>query len=396
MMSTFPKIILKHGKDEALRRFHPWVFSGAIQKTSGELSEGCIVEVYAANGEFLGMGHYNDGSIAVRIFSFFKTGCDKEFWKTKLENALNLRKQLGLYDNKNTNAYRLVFGEGDGLPGMIIDFYNGTAVIQCHTYGMFLLHGMFAEILRELYGDKLRSVYLKCKETLPAKYAEHLSDGYVLGEASEKYITENDCKFFVDWEQGQKTGFFLDQRQNRLALMDYCKGKNVLNTFCYTGGFSVYALRAGASLVHSVDSSARAINMTDKNVLLNNFSASQHRSFRSDVMDFLKKNDETYDVIILDPPAYAKHVKTRHTAMQGYCRLNEMALRRIAEGGVLFTFSCSQVVDSSLFRSTVIAAAIQSRRKVRILGTLTQPPDHPVSAFHPEGEYLKGLVLFVE
>ncbi len=396
MMNMFPKIILKHGKDEALRRFHPWVFSGAIQKISGEISEGCIVEVCAANNEFLGMGHYNDGSIAVRIFSFFKTECDKIFWKEKLENALNLRKRLGLFNDKNTNTYRLVFGEGDGLPGMIIDYYNGTAVIQCHTYGMFLLHSVFAEILRELYGDKLHAVYLKCRETLPAKYAGQVSDGYVFGESSENIITENDCKFFVDWEQGQKTGFFLDQRQNRWALMDYCMGKKVLNTFCYTGGFSVYALRAGADLVHSVDSSARAIEMTDKNVLLNNYTGAQHQSFRSDVMDFLKKSNETYDVIVLDPPAYAKHIKTRHVAMQGYCRLNEAALRSIAGGGVLFTFSCSQVVDSSLFRSTVIAAAIQSRRNVRILGTLTQPPDHPVSAFHPEGEYLKGLVLFVE
>jgi len=395
-MTSFPKITLRHGKDEAIRRFHPWVFSGAIQKITGTITEGCIAEVYSAQNEFLGTGHYNDGSIAVRIFSFEQTACDKKFWKSKLENALNYRKQLGLYDNKNTNAYRLIFGEGDGLPGLIIDFYNGTAIIQCHTYGMYLLHQTFAEILKELYANKLHSVYLKSKDTLPAKFSEEITDGYLIEGAKENIITENGCKFFVDWEQGQKTGFFLDQRMNRLTLMPFCENKTILNTFCYTGGFSVYALKASASLVHSVDSSARAIEMTDKNIELNNFSGDCHRSFRSDVMEFIKNSTEKYDVIILDPPAYAKHVKTRHTAMQGYKRLNEAALNKINSGGFLFTFSCSQVVDSELFRSTVIAAAIQSRRKVRIVGTLTQPADHPVSAFHPEGEYLKGLVLFVE
>jgi len=395
-MTSFPKIMLKHGKDEAIRRFHPWVFSGAIQKITGQVTEGCIAEVYAANNEYLGTGHYNDGSIAVRIFSFEQTTCDKNFWKSKLGNALNYRKQLGLYDNPDTNAYRLVFAEGDGMPGLIIDFYNGTAVMQSHTYGMYLLHQTFAEILKELYEDKLSSVYLKCKETLPAKFGDEISDGYLLEGPKQNTITENGCKFFVDWEQGQKTGFFLDQRVNRLNLMPYCENKKVLNTFCYTGGFSVYALKAGATLVHSVDSSARAIEMTDKNVELNNFSGERHQSYKSDVMDFIRSSTEKYDVIVLDPPAYAKHVKTRHTAMQGYRRLNEAALLKINSGGFLFTFSCSQVVDSSLFRSTVIAAAIQSRRKVRIVGTLTQPADHPVSAFHPEGEYLKGLILFVE
>jgi len=395
-MTAFTKIILKHGKDEALRRFHPWVFSGAIQNIEGNVAEGCIAEVFSAHNEYLCTGHYNDGSIAVRIFSFEKTACDKNFWKSKIEQALNYRKQLGLTDDPETNAYRLVFGEGDGLPGLIIDFYNGTAVIQCHTYGMYLLHQTFAEILSDLYGSKLHSVYLKCKETLPAKFSEEISDGYLIGGATENIITEHNCNFFVDWEHGQKTGFFLDQRLNRLALMPFCKDKKVLNTFCYTGGFSVYALRARARLVHSVDSSARAIEMTDKNIELNHFTGERHKSFRSDVMDFMKNSNENYDVIVLDPPAYAKHLKTRHTAMQGYKRLNEAALQKIAKGGFLFTFSCSQVVDSALFRSTVIAAAIQSGRNVRIVGTLTQPPDHPVSAFHPEGEYLKGLVLFVE
>lgn len=395
-MTSFPKIILKHGKEEALRRFHPWVFSGAIHKIFGPVNEGCIVEVYSSRDEFLGMGHYNEGSITVRVFSFKRTDCSRDFWKSKLENALNYRKKLGLYDNPDTNAYRLVFGEGDGMPGLIIDFYNGTAVIQCHTYGMYLLHQTFGEILKELYSGQLSSVYIKCKETLPKKFSEQVSDGYLVEGATENTITENGCKFFVDWEQGQKTGFFIDQRVNRLGLMPYCKDKKVLNTFCYTGGFSVYALKAGASLVHSVDSSAKAIEMTDKNIVLNGFTETCHKSFKSDVMDFLKNSTESYDVIVLDPPAYAKHLKTRHTAMQGYKRLNEAALQKIANGGFLFTFSCSQVVESTLFRSTVIAAAIQSKRKVRIVATLTQPPDHPVNAFHPEGEYLKGLVLFVE
>ncbi len=392
----FPKIILKPGKDDALRRFHPWVFSGAVMKVAGTVSDGCIAEVFSAHNEYLGTGHYNEGSIVVRIFSFEQTACNKDFWKSKIENALDYRKRLGLYDDTDSNAYRLVFGEGDGLPGLIIDFYHGTAVIQCHTYGMFLLRETFAEILKELYGDRLQSVYLKSRETLPAKFADEAHDGYLIEGASENIITENGCKFFVDWQQGQKTGFFIDQRENRKALMRYCRNKTVLNTFCYTGGFSVYALKAGARLVHSVDSSAKAIELTDKNVEMNGFSWEQHSSFRSDVMDFLKSSQEVYDVIILDPPAYAKHLKTRHTAMQGYKRLNEAALNKIKKGGFLFTFSCSQVVDSALFRSTVIAAAIQSGRNVRIVDVLTQPPDHPVSAFHPEGEYLKGLVLFVE
>ncbi|HOY31220.1 MAG TPA: class I SAM-dependent rRNA methyltransferase [Bacteroidales bacterium] len=395
-MTVFPKIILKQGKDEALRRFHPWVFSGAIQKITGMVTEGCIIEVYSAHHEFLGTGHYNEGSITARIFSFEKTDCEKNFWKNRFESALNYRKKLGLCNNPSTNAYRLVHGEGDGLPGLIVDFYNGTAVIQCHTYGMYLLRQGFAEILKDLYGDKLRSVYLKSKETLPAKFSEDVHDGYLIGDAADPIITENGNRFFVDWEQGQKTGFFLDQRMNRLGIMPFCEDKKVLNTFCYSGGFSVYALNAGASLVHSVDSSARAIEMTDKNIELNGMSGQRHKSFRSDVMNFLRENDACYDVIVLDPPAYAKHLKTRHTAMQGYRRLNEAALQKINSGGFLFTFSCSQVVDTALFRSTIIAAAINSIRNVKIIGTLTQPPDHPVNAFHPEGEYLKGLVLFVE
>lgn len=395
-MATFHRITLKHGKEEALLRYHPWVFSGAIHRIEGEPSEGDIVEVYSSHNEFLGTGHYNQGSINVRIFSFEQTKCDRAFWKKKLENALNYRKLLGLFESKDTNAYRLVFGEGDGLPGLIIDFYNGTAVIQCHTYGMYLLHQQFAEIISELYNEKIHSIYLKCEETLPKKFNGQIHNAYLLKKEKENTITENDCQYFVDWENGQKTGFFLDQRENRRTLMPFCKNKTVLNTFCYTGSFSVCALKAGASLVHSVDSSARAIELTEKNIDLNGFSSQGHLSFRSDVIEYLKNDDNTYDIIILDPPAFAKHLKTKHSAVQGYKRLNEAAMQKIRKGGFLFTFSCSQVVDAVLFRSTVIAAAIQSKREIRITGTLTQPPDHPVSAFHPEGEYLKGLILQIE
>ncbi|MEI6123301.1 MAG: class I SAM-dependent rRNA methyltransferase [Bacteroidota bacterium] len=395
-MTTYPKIVLKHGKEDALKRRHPWLFSGAIQHIDGCPEEGSIVEVFSASNEFLGMGHYNEGSIAVRVFSFEQVEPNKDFWKQKLQDALALRELLGLCAGPNTNVYRLVFGEGDELPGLIIDYYNGTAVIQCHSYGMYTLRNVIAESLHEIYGYKLQAVFMKTKETLPAKFHEMVHDEYIMSGNSEHVVSENGCKFFVDWENGQKTGFFIDQRENRKLLMLFCKDKKVLNTFCYTGGFSVYALKAGAQLVHSVDSSAKAIEFTDKNIELNHFSNHNHQSYRADVMEFLKSTTETYDVIILDPPAYAKHVKTRHTAMQGYRRLNETAIRKINKSGFLFTFSCSQVVDSSLFRSTVMAAAIQSGRKVKIIAQMSQPPDHPVSAFHPEGEYLKGLVLFVE
>jgi 23S rRNA (cytosine1962-C5)-methyltransferase len=394
---TYPKIILRHGKEEAIKRFHQWIFSGAIQRTEGTLTEGCVAEVYSNRNEFLGMGHYNDGSIAVRIFSFEQTEPDKDFWINRLGSALNYREQTGIGDSSVTDAYRLIFGEGDGLPGLIIDYYNGTAVIQCHSYGMYLHHQLINGALQEIYGEKLKAVYLKSRETLPAKFNEEVNDGYIFGKSeNENIISEHGCKFLVDWENGQKTGFFLDQRENRRILSQYCKDKNVLNTFCYTGGFSVYALKAGASMVHSVDSSARAIELTDKNVALNGFDGSRHQSFRSDVMDFLYNTENVYDVIILDPPAYAKHLKTRHKAMQGYRRLNETAINKIKSGGFLFTFSCSQVVDSQLFRSTVIAAAIQCKRNVRIVAQLSQPADHPINAFHPESEYLKGLILFIE
>ena len=394
---TYPKVILRHGKDEAIKRFHQWIFSGAIQTIEGDVTDGCIVEVYSARNEFLGMGHYNDGSIAVRIFAFEQIDPDKDFWINRLGKALDFRKLIGLHNGSDTNAYRLIFGEGDGLPGLIIDFYNGTAVIQCHSYGMYRHHELICDALQAIYGEALKSVYLKSKETLPAKFSDVVNDGYIFGDGNNtNIITEYGNKFVVDWETGQKTGFFLDQRENRNLLSHFCRGKSVLNTFCYTGGFSVYALQAGATMVHSVDSSAKAIELTDKNVQLNGFDGQLHQSFKSDVMDFLYHTENAYDVIILDPPAYAKHLKTRHKAMLGYRRLNETAISKIKKGGILFTFSCSQVVDSHLFRSTVIAAAIQCKRNVRIVDTLSQPADHPINIFHPESEYLKGLFLFVE
>jgi 23S rRNA (cytosine1962-C5)-methyltransferase len=396
-MTTYSKVILKNGKDEALKRFHLWIFSGAIQRIEGNVTDGSIVEVYSSRNEFLCMGHYNDGSIAVRIFSFEKTDPDKEFWVKKLSAALNYREKLGLTDNNKTNAYRLIFGEGDGLPGLIIDYYNGTAIIQCHSYGMYLHHQIISESLIEIYGKRLNAVYLKSRESLPSKFADEVIDQYLYkNEEPDHIILENGLKFYIDWEKGQKTGFFIDQRENREILLKFSKNRSVLNTFCYTGGFSVYALHAGAALVHSVDSSASAIELTDNNVALNGFGESLHKLFKMDVMDFLVHSQDTYDVIILDPPAYAKHLKTRHKAMQGYRRLNETALSKINKGGFLFTFSCSQVVDSQLFRSTIQAAAIQSKRNVRIVAQLSQPADHPINAFHPESEYLKGLVLFVE
>jgi len=391
----YPKVILSSGKDQSVRRFHPWVFSGAIKKILSEVEEGDIVEVYDNKDEFLGMGHTQLGSIAVRMFAFEKVEPGQEFWKEKIRSAYNFRKQLGLVDNPNTNAYRLVFAEGDGLPGLIIDYYNGTAVIQTHSLGMHLIKAEIVEALKEIYGSSLKAVYDKSEETLPKKTELKISNGYLYGEKSSgNEITENGCKFFVDWEGGQKTGFFLDQRENRELLAKYSKGKEVLNTFCYTGGFSVYAGKAGATLVHSVDSSRKAIEMTEKNILLNDIKG--HESFAEDTFDYLDKKPKAYDVIVLDPPAFAKHRDAKHHAMMGYKRLNSEAIKQIKPGGILFTFSCSQVVDKSLFESTVMAAAIIAKRKVRVLHHLGQPPDHPVSIFHPEGSYLKGLVLQVE
>jgi 23S rRNA (cytosine1962-C5)-methyltransferase len=395
-MSTFPKVVLSGGKDDALRRFHPWVFSGAIHKIHGEVADGDVVEVFSSHDEYLGTGHIQNGSIAIRIFSFEQINPDHSFWKGKILDAFNYRQQIGLVDNPVTNVYRIVHGEGDGLPGLILDYYNGCIVMQAHSIGMHIIRQEIAEVLKEIYGSKLISIYDKSSETLPKQPDLDISDSYLYGKSGNTEVLENGHKFFIDWENGQKTGFFIDQRENRKLLEKYSANKNVLNTFCYTGGFSVYALKSGASEVHSVDSSKKAIELTTMNVEKNNIDSSKHKAFQSDVNDFLKDVENKYDVIILDPPAYAKHLDAKHNAIQGYKRINLQAIKQIKKGGFLFTFSCSQVIDKNLFKSTVISAAILSGRKVKIVHQLSQPADHPINAFHPEGEYLKGLVLYIE
>lgn len=390
------KIILKSGKDDAVLRQHPWVFSGAIKKMHGDPQEGDIVDVYNNKDRFLACGHWQNGSIAVRIFSFQAVEPDYDFWKSRLLQAYTMRKAIGLVDSKTTNVYRLVFAEGDSLPGLVIDFYNGAAVIQAHSIGMYLLRKDFANALKEIYGDKLHTVYSKSKESLPKNLTFEVENEFLLGDKEKTVVLENGNEFEVNWVNGQKTGFFIDQRFNRELVGKYSKGRKVLNTYCYTGGFSIYALKEGAALVHSVDSSAKAIDLTDNNVALNQFTSVQHQSFSIDTMSYLQSMEESYDLIILDPPAFAKHRDVRHKAVQGYKRLNAIAFKKIAPGGILFTFSCSQVVDRRLFESTIFAAAIQSGRKIKILHHLSQPADHPASIYHPEGQYLKGLVLYVE
>lgn len=393
---NFPKIILHPKRDVAVRRYHPWVFSGAIKKFEGLAKDGDVVEVFDSKGEYLATGHYHKGSIMVRIFSFEQTEGDLAFWKNKLQKAVDYRQKLDLIDSDSTNCYRLMHGEGDGAPGLIIDIYGNTAVIQCHSIGMHREREKLAQALREIYGEKLSAVYDKSAESLPNNYAETMENGYLFGEFSDKAVKENDHLFQVNWETGQKTGFFLDQRVNRQLLTQYCKDKTVLNAFCYSGGFSIYALAAGAKLVHSVDISQKAIDLTEENVAINQFQDKNHESYTADVLKFLKESETEYEVMVVDPPAYAKSIKKRHNAVQGYKRLNAAAMEKIAPGGIMFTFSCSQVVDKKLFYNTIVAAAIEARRTVKVMAHLSQPADHPVSLFHPEGAYLKGLVLFVE
>jgi len=392
---SYPKIVLRSGKDQSLRRFHPWVFSGAIKKIYGPAGDGDIVEVFSNQDEYLGTGHYQDGSIAVRVFSFEQVVPDAEFWAMKIRRAWEYRQNAGLTENSDTNAFRLIYAEGDGLPGLIVDFYNGTAVLQAHSIGMHRLRKELTQAMKEILGDRLKAVYDKSSETLPSREAAGATNAYLLGEKSEGDVIENGHRFLIDWETGQKTGFFIDQRDNRALLARYSKNKSVLNTFCYTGGFSVYAGKAGATEVHSVDSSKKAIELTDRNMALNGLE-NVHQSFASDTFDFLKDKDGRYDVIVLDPPAFAKHVNVKHNAVMGYKRLNAEALAKIRPGGILFTFSCSGVIERHLFFNTIMSAAIVAKRNVRVLHHLGQPPDHPVSIFHPEGEYLKGLVLYVE
>ena len=393
---SYKKLYLKPGKEESLKRFHPWVFSGAIARVEGELEEGEIVDVYTSKKEFIACGHFQIGSIAVRVLTFRQEEIGHGFWKRRLEVALDLRRSLGLVDNPENNTYRLVHGEGDNLPGLIIDVYGQTAVMQAHSAGMHVYRMEIAEALSEVMGDIVKHIYYKSETTLPYKADLGPENGFIKGGSPENVALENGLKFHVDWLKGQKTGFFVDQRENRHLLERYSKGRNVLNMFCYTGGFSFYAMRGGANLVHSVDSSAKAIDLTNQNVELNFPGDQRHQAFAEDAFKYLDRMGDQYDLIILDPPAFAKHRDALRNALRGYSKLNAKAFEKIKPGGILFTFSCSQVVDKKDFRNAVFTAAAQSGRSVRILHQLTQPGDHPVNIYHPEGEYLNGLVLYVE
>ncbi|NOS91571.1 MAG: class I SAM-dependent rRNA methyltransferase [Cyclobacteriaceae bacterium] len=385
-------ITLKQGRDHSIRRYHPWIFSGAIQSTEGTPKDGDWVEVRDASKKTLAHGHYQKGTITVRAITFSTTKPTDRVFHEKLSKSFQQRVATQVISDR-TNSYRLVHGEGDGLPGLIIDIYQSVAVMQAHSAGMHADRAMIANALVEVMDGAITAVYYKSQGTLPTK----TENEYLFGMAATPHVAlEHGNKFLVDWEEGQKTGFFLDQRENRKLVGELAKGKKVLNTFCYTGGFSIYALAGGAELVHSVDSSERAVQMTRKNIELNGFDAQVHESFDSDTFDFLKDKKDVYDFIILDPPAFAKHKDAKHQAMKGYQRLNAEAMKMIQPGGIIFTFSCSQVVDRQLFYDTVVSAAIQAGRTIKVLHHLSQPADHPVSIFHPEGEYLKGLVLFVE
>ena len=393
---NYKKVYLKAGKEESLKRFHPWVFSGAIAKVEGEPEEGEVVDVYTSKKEFIACGHFQIGSIAVRVLTFRQEEINRSFWKRRLEVALDLRRSLNLVDNPENNTYRLVHGEGDNLPGLIIDVYGQTAVMQAHSAGMHVYRMDIAEALSEVMGDIVKHIYYKSETTLPFKADLGPENGFIKGGSPENVALENGLKFHVDWLKGQKTGFFVDQRENRHLLERYSKGRNVLNMFCYTGGFSFYAMRGGANLVHSVDSSAKAIDLTNQNVELNFPGDERHQAYAEDAFKYLDRMGDQYDLIILDPPAFAKHRDALRNALRGYSKLNAKAFEKIKPGGILFTFSCSQVVDKKDFRNAVFTAAAQSGRSVRILHQLTQPGDHPVNIYHPEGEYLKGLVLYVE
>jgi 23S rRNA (cytosine1962-C5)-methyltransferase len=393
---SYKKVYLKPGKEESLKRFHPWVFSGAIAKIEGEPEEGEVVDVYTSKKEFIACGHYQIGSIAVRVLSFVQETIDCAFWKRRLGVALDLRRSLDLVDNPQNNTCRLVHGEGDNLPGLIVDVYGKTAVMQAHSAGMHVDRMEIAEALSEVMEGIVENIYYKSETTLPFKADLGPENGFIKGGSPENIALENGLKFHVDWLKGQKTGFFVDQRENRHLLERYSKGRNVLNMFCYTGGFSFYAMRGGANLVHSVDSSAKAIDLTNKNVELNFPGDPRHEAFAEDAFKYLDRMGDQYDLIILDPPAFAKHRDALRNALRGYSKLNAKAFEKIKPGGILFTFSCSQVVDKKDFRNAVFTAAAQSGRSVRILHQLTQPGDHPVNIYHPEGEYLKGLVLYVE
>lgn len=390
-------LYLKRGKEESLRRFHPWIFSGAIHHYEGQPEEGDLVRVMTAEGDFIAVGHWQIGSIAVRVLSFIDEPIDGAFWQRKLSTALDARKAIGVAANPTNDTYRLVHGEGDNLPGLVIDMYGQTAVMQAHSVGMHVARHEIAEALKTVMGDALSNIFYKSETTLPFKAELGQENGFLLGGNADNVAMENGLRFHIDWLRGQKTGFFVDQRDNRSLLEHYSNGRAVLNMFCYTGGFSVYALRGGARLVHSVDSSAKAVDLVNANVALNFPGDARHEAFAEDAFKFLQQmNKDAYDLIILDPPAFAKHKDALRNALKGYTRLNARAFEKIRPGGILFTFSCSQAVSKDQFRMAVFTAAAQSGRSVRILHQLHQPADHPVNIYHPEGEYLKGLVVYVE
>lgn len=392
----YKNIYLKKGKEESLKRFHPWVFSGAIAHMDTEIDEGDIVRIITNSGNFIALGHYQVGSIAVRVLSFEDIVIDDEFWKQRLKAALLMRQCAGIADNPENNTFRLVHGEGDCLPGLVIDCYGKTAVMQAHSVGMHVCRNIIARQLVEVMGSRIENVFYKSETTLPFKADLGQENGFIYGGSDDNIAVENGLKFHVDWLKGQKTGFFVDQRENRKLLEHYAKDKTVLNMFCYTGGFSFYAMRGNAKAVHSVDSSAKAIELTNANVELNFPGDNRHKAFCEDAFKFLDAAENKYDLIILDPPAFAKHRAALHNALKGYTRLNVKAFEKIKSGGILFTFSCSQVVTKDNFRNAVFTAAALSGRNVRILHQLHQPADHPINIYHPEGEYLKGLVLYVE
>ncbi len=392
----YKSIYIKRGKDESLKRFHPWIFSGAIHHMDEGLEEGDTVRVLGNGGEFIAVGHWQKGTIAVRVLSFDDIAIDESFWEEKIASALAARIAIGIADNNDNNTYRLVHGEGDYLPGLVIDCYGSTAVVQAHSVGMHVCRQLICNALVKVMGERLNNVYYKSETTLPFKADLGQENGFLYGHTDDNTAIENGLKFHIDWLRGQKTGFFVDQRENRSLLERYSNGRSVLNMFCYTGGFSVYAMRGGAKLVHSVDSSAKAIELTKLNVGMNFPTDGRHEAYCDDAFKYLDSHDDKYDLIVLDPPAFAKHRSALHNALKGYIRLNVKGFERIKHGGILFTFSCSQAVSKENFRTAIFTAAAQARRKVRILHQLHQPADHPISVYHPEGEYLKGLVLYVE
>lgn len=395
-MSSYKQIYLKRGKEESLKRFHPWIFSGAIHHMDAGIEEGELVRVLTAANEFIAVGHYQVGSIAVRVLSFNDIAIDEEFFRSRLASALQMRESIGLAADGHNNTYRLVHGEGDNLPGLVIDCYGSTAVMQAHSVGMHVCREVICRALVGVMAGRLENVYYKSETTLPYMAELGQENGFMYGGGADNVAVENGLKFHIDWLKGQKTGFFIDQRENRSLLEQYSRGKSVLNMFCYTGGFSVYAMRGGAKEVHSVDSSAKAIDLTNENIKLNFPDDKRHEAFCEDAFKYLDEHDQKYDLIILDPPAFAKHRSVLRNALKGYTRLNLKGLQKIKHGGILFTFSCSQAVNKDQFRAAVFTAAAQAHRKVRILHQLHQPADHPINIYHPEGEYLKGLVLYVE